>query len=133
MYEKGINEHQIINLLALGSFGIQINRKLVPTRWAISAYDRTIDNYLFKKIINYKLIERYEIYHYYDKGNDFIIILTPDPYCGEVIEHFPGTVGHDYFNNFNKLSTSDPNNGGGYYATKIAVNEFLEKRKNKLL
>lgn len=86
LYEKGVNEHQIINLLALGSFGIELNRKLVPTKWAISAFDQTIDNYLHKKILTYKLINEYEIYHDYDKGNDFIIILMPNTYAAEIVE-----------------------------------------------
>jgi hypothetical protein len=86
LYEKGVNEHQIINLLALGSFGIELNRKLVPTKWAISAFDQTIDNYLHKKILKYNLLNQFEVYQDYDKGNDFIIILMPNTYSAEIVE-----------------------------------------------
>lgn len=59
LYEKGVNEHQIINLLALGSFGMQMNKKMVPTRWAITAYDQTIEKHLHKKLVAHRPVEKY--------------------------------------------------------------------------
>jgi len=131
LYEKGTNEHQIIHLLALGVFGIQINKKLVPSRWAITAYDQTIEKYLHKKIIKYNAINKFEVYYYKNKSDTHINILLPDTYHGEHFEDWEGITKPDYFNNDNKLSTSEPNNAGGYFATKIALNEFLDKRKKQ--
>ncbi len=151
LYEKGVSEHQIINLLALGSFGIEINRKLVPTKWAISAYDQTIDNYLYKKIQNYSAINQYEIYQDTDKGNDFIIILLPDTYSAEIVETWDlnatevlsdkdrqETINHnniiieqDYVGHNNKLGYPEPQCAGGYWATKSPINRFLDKRKKQ--
>lgn len=149
LYEKGVSEHQIINLLALGSFGIEINRKLVPTKWAISAYDQTIDNYLHKKIQKYSLINQYEIYQDRDKGNDFIIILLPDTFSAEIVETWDISgfdqseatgkwktdkkmiIEQDYVGNNNKLGYTEPNCSGGYWATKSPINRFLDQRKKQ--
>lgn len=149
LYEKGINEHQIINLLALGSFGIDINRKLVPTKWAISAYDQTIEKYLHKKILNNNVINEYEIYHDLDKGNDFIIILIPDHFNAEIVETWDVSgldqealsgkwktnkktiIEVDYVGNDNKLKTKEPQTAGGFWATKSPIHRFLDERKKQ--
>lgn len=131
LYERGTNEHQIIHLLALGSFGVQINKKLVPTRWAISAYDKTIEQHIQREIIKYKTIESYEVYKCFDKGNYFIIILMPEVFTCEVIEAFPGAIESDYVDHSNKLNKKEPDTSGGFYATKISVFESLKKRKRQ--
>lgn len=131
LYEKGVNEHQIINLLALGSFGVEINKKLVPTKWAISAYDQTIEKYLHKKIINYKLIENFEIYKIEDKGNNFVIILLPHEFSCEIIEQFDNTLERDFVGFNNILKKDEPETAGGFYATKLSIQENLQKRKRQ--
>jgi len=131
LYEKGVNEHQIMNLLALGSFGININKKLVPTKWAISAYDQTIEKYLYSKIIKYNTINNYEIYHSNDKGNEFIIILIPDTFSAEVIEAFDNTIESDFVNFDNKFKKLEPETAGGFYATKFGIFENLNERKKQ--
>lgn len=131
LYEKGINEHQIINILALGGFGIDINKKLVPTKWSISAYDQTIERYLHKKILDYQVIQDYEIYCYEDKGNFFYILLLPEVFTGEVVEAWDNIVERDYVSIDNKLHKSEPETAGGFWATKCGVHEFLHKRKKQ--
>ncbi len=132
LYEKGTNEAQIINLLALGNFGIQLNKKIVPSRWAITAYDKTIENYLYKKILDYKLIQDYEIYFHSDKGNSFLIILSPDNYSSEFVEFMNnGWSASDYVSIDNKLKKVEPDTAGGFYATKLAINEYLDNRKRQ--
>lgn len=131
LYEKGVNEHQIINLLALGSFGIDMNKKLVPTKWAITAYDQTIEKHLFTKLRNLSPIEKYEIYHHKDKENEFVILLIPDTFTGEVIEAFSTNIEKDYIDHQNRLDKKEPETAGGFYATKIAIFESLLKRKRQ--
>ncbi len=135
LYEKGVNEHQIINLLALGTFGIEINKKLVPSRWAISAYDQTIEKHLHKNIVKYNSINSYEVYHAKDKGNDFVIILIPDTFSAEVIETWVEdgrpVIEADYVGVDNKLHKPQPDTAGGFYATKLPIFEHLNQRKKQ--
>ncbi len=131
LYEKGINESQIINLLAMGSFGINFNKKLVPTKWAISAYDQILEKYLFKELKQNKLIENYEVYEFNDKGNYFLIILFPEFISGETYECMSNWIGSDYFNNENKLDKEKPQISGAFYSNKLAIFEHLRKRKKQ--
>lgn len=131
LYEQNVNENQIINLLALGSFGVSSNKKLVPTKWAISAYDQTIEKYLFNQLKKFKLITKYEVYEFNNKGNYFLIILFPEFLSGETIESQNDFYGTDYFNNENKLDKKTPQISGAYYANKLAVFEHLRERKRQ--
>lgn len=138
LYEKGKNEQQIIHLLALGAFGVNINKKLVPSKWAITAYDRTIEHHLYKQIIKYNPINQYEVYYYQNKSDTHVNILLPDHYTGTHTEDWANShssewdgFNTDHYNHENKLPTINPLNAGGYYATKIALNEHLDKRKKQ--
>lgn len=132
LYKRGTSEQQIINLLSLGQFGVQTNKKIVPTKWSNTAYDKTIEQYLHKKLITYKIIDNYEVYFYEDKGNSFLVILSPSAYCLESIEKMSNWFGVDFANHKNKLLEKDePETAGGFYATKIAIFEALEKRKRQ--
>lgn len=131
LYEKGVNEHQIINLISLGAFGVSSNKKLVPTKWAISLYDKTIEEYLYKKIFNFKQINFFEVYTFEDKGNFFLLILFPQHFSANIIEIFGETFLEDYVSYDNKLNKKKPDTSGGYYATKISCLEFLLKRKKQ--
>ena len=46
--DKGLDEHYLTKLLSVGNLGVKPERKLVPTRWAITA----VDDILAKEIIN---------------------------------------------------------------------------------
>ena len=61
----------------MGMLGLQKNRKLVPTRWSISATDDIISTNLTKEIENYSSIELFEVYQYHHLGNYYSIILIP--------------------------------------------------------
>lgn len=131
LYERGVNEHQIINLLALGSFGVTLNKKLVPTKWAITAFDQIIEKYLHSKLVKYNSIEKFEVYYHKDKGNSFVIVLLPDIFLGEVVEAWENVVERDYCDFNNKLDKAEPECAGGYFATKIGIFESLNERKRQ--
>ncbi|MEM7827687.1 MAG: hypothetical protein QXD72_03200 [Candidatus Aenigmatarchaeota archaeon] len=50
LYEKGLFVSSIQKALSVGAFGLEKNRKLVPTRWSITAVDDTISLYLLEKM-----------------------------------------------------------------------------------
>ncbi len=134
LYKKGINESQIINLLALGQFGVGFNRKLVPSKWANTAYDKNISDFLYDNVIRNKFIENIEFFDFSDKGNHFFIFLFPNEYCFENIEMINKnkSILID-FNNFqNKLiGKTDPDTAGGFFATKLAILEYLNFKQKQ--
>lgn len=133
LYEKGFNESQIINLLSLGQFGISINKKLVPTKWTITAYDKAISDHLLNEVSKYKIIENYEIYNYFDKGNNFLVLLIPDTFSFELFEKGDNFEASDYVDYRNKLKYDEPKTAGAFYAGRIGILENLKIRKKQAL
>src|SRR3989344_4926254 len=50
LYQKGFEESSLNKLLSVGSLGLKKNRKLVPTRWSITAVDDTIGKELIRQV-----------------------------------------------------------------------------------
>ena len=50
LYQKGFEESFLNKILSVGNLGLKNNRKLVPTRWSITAVDSTVSNKLVKEV-----------------------------------------------------------------------------------
>lgn len=136
LYERGFNDTQIRTLLSLGTFGLDKNKVLVPTKWSISACDSVLEQYLYTKIINYRIGEEYLVFEHNDKGNHFIICFLPNQFCSDVIETYTNSdniqvVEEDFVPFSNKLSTKEPECAGGYWATKLAMLEKINSLKKQ--
>ncbi|MET1160296.1 MAG: Nre family DNA repair protein [Thermoprotei archaeon] len=137
LYEEGFPVSYIQRVFSTGALGRWSDRRLVPTRWSITAIDSIISGYLLKKVKEFPEINRIEVYvrRYYD--NLFIAILVPGKWSFEWMEAWwpgstwnPGSsevvVEGDY-EGFHGRSTY-PEIGGCYYATRLAVAEHLYSR-----
>ena len=49
LYKKGVDSGSIHKVLSVGMLGLKKNRKLVPTRWSITAADDMISSRLVKE------------------------------------------------------------------------------------
>ncbi len=139
LYRKGFDVYYITKLLSVGIFGM--NKKLVPTRWSITATDDIIAKELLKKIRTYPEVTEYLVWENTYLDNHFEILFIPGSWGFEQFESwFPGTVW--------SKTTSEPTivvenesfrgrgryaekEGGGYYASRLAVCEQLEKMKRQ--
>lgn len=137
LYRHGIPVSTIQKIFSTGALGRLRERRLVPTRWSITAIDSMVSDALLKKIRNYPEINRFEVYvrRYYD--NLFITVLAPGKWSFEWMEAWwpgstwnPGTkeviVEGDYEGFHGR--TTYPDIGGCYYATRLAVAEHLYRR-----
>lgn len=50
LYKKGFEENFLTKLISVGNLGLGKNRKLVPTRWSITAVDDTVGKKLMEEI-----------------------------------------------------------------------------------
>ncbi len=133
LYQETQDVYTIINALSLGLLGVKKNRKLVPTRWAITAVDSTIGKNLLSQIRNYNEIDTIDVYYQKYLGNYFHIILYPSSYKVTWIEIWHPlslwaselTVSELTENYWGEYSSMD----GGYMAARLAVLEYLEKIK----
>ena len=77
LYNKGLDEHHLSQLLSIGITGLKKNRRLVSTRNSITAIDDTIGKYLLSKIRDYKIINNSALYFGGHLGNFYLILFFP--------------------------------------------------------
>ena len=132
LYEKSLNVTQIQKAFSVGAFGVAKNRRLVPTRWSITAVDDILGKNLLSKVKNYPLIDQYRVYISHGLNNKFIVILMPTPWKYESMEaFFPQIIGQrlEIYSDYEQYDGRKDyaQIGGCYYSAKLAVCEALEK------
>lgn len=135
LYEKGVESSQIHRVLSMGMLGLKKNRKLVPTRWSISAADDMISENLVKQLSDNAEITSFEVRQYSHLANYYSIILIPDSVWNfEMIETwFSANGGSVVASDFEDARGLDhyPSIAGAYFAARLAVAEHLAKRGRK--
>ena len=135
LYEKGVEVSRIHRVLSMGMLGLQKNRRLVPTRWSISATDDIISLNLIRGIYMYSTIDFFEVYKYSHLGNYYSIILIPDDvWSFEMQEAWfdkNGNLGIGVDFEDAKGLDHYPSIAGAYFAARLAVAEHLLKRRRK--
>ena len=137
---KGFNENTLSQLMSIGVTGLKYNRKLVPTRWSITATDDTLGKELIKEIKNFNVIENHTLYFGNYFGNYYLILLFPDVWSYELFESAVPDNLQDH--NLNIYTTTDNENYfgrknyasetvGGYYACRLSLLEELFKIKKQ--
>ncbi len=130
--KSSVPTSNLVKLLSAGLLGLKKNRKLVPTRWSISAVDSTLSDNKIAKIKDYQQISEYLVFHDEYVGNHYEILLIPRFWNFEVIEISlkNGKIWKDYESNFKRKDYADEVTGG-YYAARLSVAEYLERIKKQ--
>jgi DNA repair protein NreA len=135
LYKKGLEISRIHRVLSLGMLGLQKRRRLVPTRWSISATDDIISASLIKDIDIYPTIDFFELYKYSHLGNYYSIILIPDDvWSFEMQEAWfdnNGNLGIGLDFEDAKGLDHYPSIAGAYFAARLGVAEHLLKVERK--
>ncbi|MFZ1970727.1 MAG: hypothetical protein WAU65_00920 [Candidatus Nanoarchaeia archaeon] len=140
LYKNEFTEYSLSKILSVGALGLQKDKKLVPTRWSITATDDTIGKLLLKNVREYKWIENYELFFGEFLGNQYLILFFPSAFSFELFElYVPGSS----WNPSNRIKASTDSEGysgrktyasntaGGYYATRLPILEYLNKIKKQ--
>lgn len=140
LYKNNFDEYALSKILSVGVLGLKKNKKLVPTRWSITATDDTIAKKLLEKVRDYKWLEDYELFFGEFLGNQYLIMLFPNVWSFELFElYFPGSswnpsdeikASTDYENFYGRKSYAS-NTQGGYYATRLPILEYLNSIKRQ--
>ncbi len=135
LYIEGTPISKIQRAFSIGAFGIKKDRRIVPTRWSITAVDPIISRWLIEERVKRNPpINEYRIYEFEYLGNRFIILLMPSNWSYEWIEAwYPGTawnpgcdsvaLGGDWEGYRGRKTYASI--GGCYYAVRLAVAEHL--------
>ena len=132
LYSSGIEIEHISRLLSLGLLGKR--RRLVPTRWSITASDDMAGKDLKERVLEGAQVKDYYLYSGEDLGNHFEILLQPRPFSFELVEIWmarsvwaeEGFIGADREDARPKKGYSSL--AGGYYAARLAALEHLARR-----
>lgn len=136
LFRKGIDEHSLTKAFTLGNFGIKSQRKLVPTRWGITAVDDTLGKTILKEIKDYAESDClvYAGGHY---GNYYLILFFDDLWQYELFEQFVPqktkiqvNVEHDY-EPYTGRKEYVKETAGGYYAARLPILQRLKELKKQ--
>ena len=129
LYNSGIEISKIQKCFSIGMLGKQ--RKLVPTRWSITATDDIVSKSLVSQILEYELIDSCRVFSYDHLGNLFSVILFPHRWIFEMQEawHDGNSIGFGADREDANGITHPPAIAGAYFAAKLGVVEYLERKK----
>ena len=140
LYDRGVIITKIQKAFSVGAFGIEKNRRLVPTRWSITAVDDIVSKNLAETLKTFHEINEYRVYESVYLDNVFEVLMIPAAWSYESMEAwYPGTVWNPHGRNTAIYSDYEGNNGrttyaqigGCYYSARLAVCEQLIKERRQ--
>lgn len=140
LYRNGVLISKIQKAFSVGAFGVDKNRRFVPTRWSITAVDDILGKGLLTDTKHNPLIEEWRVYDWDQLDNRWSILLMPTSWRYELIEAwYPNTAwnplgreieivsDHEFFNGRKDYAQI----GGCYYAARLAINELLTAERRQ--
>lgn len=133
LHSKGVPFSRVQKAFSIGAMGVGRKRRLVPTKWSITACDSTIADSLLHDVRYYDILDVHRVYEFKSLNNYYVVILLPTEWQYEWMEAFLHVLGkeelifsdHEY--NAGKKGYSIV--GGCYYTCKMAVLEALVREK----
>ncbi|WP_440059112.1 Nre family DNA repair protein [Thermogladius sp. 4427co] len=140
LYENNLPVSYIQRVFSVGLLGARSERRLVPTRWSITAVDSIISSSLLKEVKKYEPLDKFYLYDLRLHDNLFIAILAPRKWSFEWMEAWwPGStwnpfglevsVEGDY--ELYRGRRGYPSIGGCYYASRLATVEHLRRLRKQ--
>ena len=140
LYQKGFEEAALSKLLSVGTLGLKKNRKLVPTRWSITATDDIIGKQLIHEIKEYPPGE-YQAYFGGGWGNYYLLLFFPEVWSYELFETYLSSPvnpwskqGYRYstdYESYQGRKSYAEETAGGYYAARISILEKMKQNKRQ--
>lgn len=139
MYATGTPVYQLERILSAGMVGLGQKRRLVPTRWAITATDDQVGQRLIEQVRGFPTIDK-PLVHFGERfGNRFFVLLLPRSWGFDNTEAWlkgafwsrgaEVVAANDWedtaLNPKGKRTAYAAETAGGYYATRLSVLEHL--------
>lgn len=139
LFDKGFDVYYLTKVLSAGVLGVK--KKMVPTRWSITATDDMVGKYMVSQIREFDTIQNYTVGHAEYMDNHFEVLMMPGNWEFENFEAWaPGTLWtkgtsspsivaeHEGFTGRTKYAELE---GGGYYASRYAATEYLFRARKQ--
>ena len=131
LYENNFDENFLSKILSVGNLGIGKNRKLVPTRWSLTATHSTLGNHLVKEVKKYNNTNYLAYFGGY-LGNYYLILCFPEIWSYELFEMLVDSSKYttDYEPYEGRKYYAD-NTAGGFYTVRLGILEKLKELKRQ--
>jgi len=139
LYGAGTEISKIQRCLSMGMMGRR--RRLIPTKWSITAADSIISSRLLDDVLEYGMVDSCRAFWHEHLGNVFAVVLFPHRWIYELVEawHTASGVGAGaYLHSTRTMFGSDAEDArrrrepaetaGAYHAAKLGVLEYLHGR-----
>ena len=133
LVESGTGEAQISRMLSSGLLGRAESRKLVPTRWGITATDDTLGKRLWESVRDLPSLDKVLVFEASYLDNHFHIIITPGTWAFHMMEAWTGgSLWSDGGSVLGDWEEGRPRTNyassvtGAYYSARLGVLEYLE-------
>ncbi len=137
LWNSGFDVYYLTKVLSGGVLGKEGQRKIVPTRWSITASDDIVAKQLMDKIREFEQVNEFIVFSNEYLHNRFEILLMPGAWEYENFEAWaPKTLWTEAAKEFSLVEEYEPfggrtkyaeKEGGGYYAARMAACEALVK------
>ena len=141
LYRSGLDVYKISAILSSGALGLERNRKMVPTRWSVTASQMIVANRLIGKLKQFPSINEYRVYSSQKLDNHFEVLLMPGNWEFENFEAWsPGSMWTAKLRKPEILEEYEPYKGrtkyaelqgGGFYSSRLGVAEGLVKLRRQ--
>ena len=131
LQKHGYDETYLMRVFSTGVMGMKKDRKMVPTRWSITATDSTLGNHIVKQIKDCP-VGGYQAYFGGYLGNYFLVLVFPDVWQYELFEMLAGSSHYTTdFEPYDGRKSYVEETAGGFYASRLAVLEKLKDMKRQ--
>lgn len=135
LHQRNLPFSQIQKAFSAGVMGGKRRRRLVPTRWSITACDTIIGNRLLAGVKRSSVIDTWRVHEFSSLHNRYAVILMPTPWQYEWTEAFVHVMGQEELvfsdHEEHKPKTAYSPLGGCYYSCKMAVLEELARQRRQ--
>lgn len=135
LYLSGVPLEKIVQLLSVGSLGVETRRRLVPTRWSITATDDILFRKMRDEVASNPPVDSYLYFYEVYAGNHIHVVLQPGPLQFEMMEQWQkgafwgesSRILHDYEGVGGRKDYAREIEGA-YYAARLAAAEYLRRK-----
>jgi DNA repair protein NreA len=134
LYDRGVRVSQIQRAFSVGTLGRRGRRRLVPTRWSITAVDDLLGKRNLEEVHELPELGEIRVHRLTALDNRWIIAFLPGIWRYESIETwYPATLWNPSPDQIVMMGDHEGNHGrttyasigGCYYAARLAVSEAL--------
>ncbi len=135
LYCNDVSFSRIQKAFSTGAMGVGRRRRLVPTRWSITACDSTIGNRLLARVKTFPVLDTVRLHTFQSLNNLYAVLLFPMGWHYEWTEAFTHVLGREeiIFSDFEGLRGKKEYSpvGGCFYSCRMAVLEALAREEHQ--